>query len=308
METMSQFVEEGKLIGGVAIVTGAGEGIGRGVALRLAREGASLVIAELNGDTAAAVAGEVEALGRRALAYPIDISDVIAVKRMVRDVISEFGRIDILVNNAAIVQVKPMLDLSEEDWDRMIAVNQRGLFFCLQAVAAQMVRQIDGGRKELVTGRGKGATATREGHDMEHEHDSRRMQKLARECHGKIVNIVSYAAHRGRPLSTHYAASKAAVLSITRSAALALATYHINVNAVYPGVVLTSMWDEIDSAYSRSLGAKAGESKLDAVQSIPLGRPCTTEDVAGCVVFLSSSDADYITGQAVNVDGGRALL
>ena len=128
---------EQRLAEKVAIVTGAGQGIGKGIALRLAREGADIVIAEYNPQTAGDAVKEVEALGRRALGYPVDISNVDAVKQMVKDVVAEFGHIDILVNNAGVVQTKPMLDLSVAEWDRVINVNQRGMFFCLQAVAAQ---------------------------------------------------------------------------------------------------------------------------------------------------------------------------
>ncbi len=131
-----------RLFGKVAIVTGAGQGIGKGIALRLAREGADVVVAEYNSETAASTAREIEAIGRRALAYPVDISGVGGVRTMVDDVVAEFGHVDILVNNAGLVQTKPMMELTEKDWDRVMDVNQRGLFFCLQAVAAQMIRQL----------------------------------------------------------------------------------------------------------------------------------------------------------------------
>ena len=133
---------EQNLIDKIAIVTGAGQGIGKGVALRLARAGAHVVIAEYNPQTAEATSGEIIALGRRSLAYPIDLSRVEQIQPLVDKVVSEFGRIDILVNNAGRVQTKYMLDLTPEDWDRVVETNQRGLFFCLQAVAQQMISQI----------------------------------------------------------------------------------------------------------------------------------------------------------------------
>jgi NAD(P)-dependent dehydrogenase (short-subunit alcohol dehydrogenase family) len=284
------------LAGKVAIVTGAGQGIGKGIALRLAREGADLVVAEYNPDTAQATALEIEALGGRARAYAVDISDVAAVGRMVEEVVAGFGRIDILVNNAGLVQTKPMLDLTEADWDRVVDVNQRGLFFCLQAVAARMLRQLP----EALTA----ARAPADVFSVRQEAAGPEPSADLQASYGKIVNLSSVAGRRGRPLSTHYAASKAAVISITQSAALALAPYRINVNAVCPGVVPTPMWDQIDRDRARLFGAKPGEVIAAFVQTVPLKRAATAEDVAGAVAFFCSSDADYITGQALNVDGG----
>ncbi len=268
---------EQRLTGKVAIVTGAGQGIGKGVALRLAREGADIVVAEYNPETAAAAAGEIEALGRRALAYPIDIADVGAARRMVDEVVTGLGRIDILVNNAGRMQTRPMMELTEEDWDWVVDVNQRGLFFCLQAVAAQLIRQIP---------------------------DEVRASGRAERSYGKIINFSSVAGRSGRPLATHYAAAKTAVLSITKSAALALAPYNINVNAVCPGLVPTPMWAEIDATHARLKGMPPGDWIRQSIEGIPLKRAATPEDLAGAVAFLAGPDSDYITGQALNVDGG----
>jgi NAD(P)-dependent dehydrogenase (short-subunit alcohol dehydrogenase family) len=291
---------EQRLIGKVAIVTGAGQGIGKGIALRLAREGADVVVAEYNPETAASTAREIRALERRALAYPVDISGVAEVRTMVDDVVAEFGNIDILVNNAGLVQTKPMMDLTEGDWDRVIDVNQRGLFFCLQAVAAQMIRQLPEEWKADQTPADVFSLAEEEA------------DELARETEtvgsfGKIVNLSSISGRRGRPLSTHYAASKAATISITQSAALALAPYHINVNAVCPGIVPTPMWHQIDKDRGQLFGAKPGEAMKGFIQTVPLKRAATAEDVAGAVAFFCSSDSDYITGQALNVDGGYEM-
>jgi NAD(P)-dependent dehydrogenase (short-subunit alcohol dehydrogenase family) len=279
----------------VAIVTGAGQGIGQGIALRLAREGAAVVVAEYNRDTAAAAAEEIDALGGQALAYPIDISDRAAIRRMVAGVVAQLGRIDILVNNAGIGQTKPMMDLTEEDWDRVVNVNQRGFFFCLQTVAARMIDQLPQALKvqtpsDIVSLKKTAQTAPVE-------------EKLA-DSYGKIVNLSSVSGRRGRPLATHYAATKAAVISITQSAALALAPYRINVNAICPGIVPTPMWDQIDAARGRLFGADPGEAMATFIQTVPLKRAATPEDIAGAVAFFCSSDADYITGQALNVDGG----
>jgi NAD(P)-dependent dehydrogenase (short-subunit alcohol dehydrogenase family) len=269
---------EKQLVDKIAIVTGAGQGIGKGVALRLARAGAHVVVAEYNPDTAGTTSDEIRALGQRALPYPIDLSQVEQIQPMVDQVIGEFGRIDILVNNAGRVQTKYMLDLTPEDWDRVVDTNQRGLFFCLQAVARQMIAQIP---KEI-------RNADRAPHSF-----------------GKIVNFASIAGRSGRPYSTHYAAAKAAVINITKSAALALAKYNINVNAVAPGVAPTPMWVQIDRERGEIFGSKPGEAMHDFIEkNIPLKRASTIEDLAGAVCFLCSPDADYITGQCLNVDGG----
>jgi len=262
----------------VAIVTGAGQGIGKEVALRLARTGAHVVIAEYNPETAKATSAEVRALGRRALPYPIDLSQVEQIQPMINRTVSEFGRIDILVNNAGRVQTKHMLDLTPEDWDRIVNTNERGLFFCLQAVARQMIAQIP---EEI-------RNADRAPHSF-----------------GKIVNFSSVAGRSGRPYSTHYAAAKTAVISITKSAALALAKYNINVNAIAPGLVPTPMWIQIDHERGEIFGSKSGEAMHNFIeQNIPLRRAATAEDLAAAVAFLCSPDADYITGQCLNVDGG----
>ena len=262
----------------VAIVTGAGQGIGKGVALRLARAGAHVVIAEFNPETAETTSAEVRALGRRSFPYPIDLSLVDQIQPMVDRVVSEFGQIDILVNNAGRVQTKYMLDLTPEDWDLVVNTNQRGLFFCLQAVVRQMIAQIP---EEI-------RNADRAPHSF-----------------GKIVNFSSVAGRSGRPYSTHYAAAKAAVINITKSAALALAKYNINVNAVAPGLVPTPMWKQIDLERGQIFGSKPGEAMHDFIeQNIPLKRAATPEDLAGAIAFLCSPDADYITGQCLNVDGG----
>ncbi len=268
-----------RLMGKVAIVTGAGQGIGKAIGLRLAREGADVVVAEYNPESASATAAEIQALGRRAFAYPVDVADVAAVRRMVAAVAEQAGHIDILVNNAGVTQTKPMLEVSEEEWDRIVDVNQRGLFFCLQAVASQMVRQM---REESGAG------------------DARRSL-------GKIVNLASIAGQRGRPLEVHYAATKAAVISITQSAAIALAVHGINVNAVAPGVVVTPMWQQIDLDRGRLLGLPPGAVLAQFMGTIPLKRVGQPEDVAAAVAFLCSADADYITGHTLNVDGGYPI-
>jgi NAD(P)-dependent dehydrogenase (short-subunit alcohol dehydrogenase family) len=283
--------------GQVAIVTGSGQGIGKGIAKRLAREGASVVIAEYNPETAAAAVQEIEAGGGLAISYPIDVSDASAVQKMVADVVAEFDHIDILVNNAGVVQTKPMMDLTERDWDRIIAVNQRGSFFCLQAVAAQMIKQVPEPIRQMAE---KPADIMNIKPEDNVVSDSLETQTNF----GKIVNLSSIAARRGRPLATHYAASKAAIVSITQSAALALAPYRITVNAICPGIVPTPMWQQIDLERGELFGAEPGQVARAFVNVVPLKRAATAEDIGGAVAFFCSKDADYITGQALNVDGG----
>ena len=281
----------------VAIVTGSGQGIGKGIAKRLAREGATVVIAEFNAETAAAAVEEIKAEKGKALAYPVDIGDASAVQKMVDDVVVECGQINILVNNAGVVQTKPMMDLSEADWDRIITVNQRGSFFCLQAVAAQMIKQVPEAIRQMAEKPADIMNIKPEDKVVSEEMD-------APLNFGKIVNLASIAARRGRPLATHYAASKAAIVSITQSAALALAPYRITVNAICPGIVPTPMWQQIDQERGELFGAKPGEAVDAFINVVPLKRAATAEDIAGAVAFFCSKDANYITGQALNVDGG----
>ena len=264
--------------GRIIIVTGAGQGIGRGVAHRLAQEGALVVIAEYNRENAEAAAAEMSALGPEALAYPVDIGDRAQIEQMVAAVVARFGRIDGLVNNAGMNRPGPLFDLTPETWDPILRVNQSGLFWCLQAVAKQMVAQIP----EDVKAAGR-----------------------ADRSYGKIVNFSSVAGRGGRPYDAAYSATKWAVISITQSAASYLAPYNINVNAICPGLVPTPMWNTIDQVQGVARqGLQPGEWMRKSIESIPLKRAATPEDIAAVVSFLCSDDADYITGQALNVDGG----
>ncbi|MHB0870897.1 MAG: SDR family NAD(P)-dependent oxidoreductase [Chloroflexota bacterium] len=252
------------LKGKVALVTGAGQGIGRAVALRLAGEGADLVVADRNPETAQGVAQEVMGLGRQALGLRVDVRDLSQLQTMVDRAVERFGAIDVLVACAGIAQMKALLEVTEEEWDLVFDVNCRGLFFTLQLVARQMVRQE----------------------------------------RGTIVTIASIAGRAPRPMQPHYGASKAAVISITRSAAAALASSGITVNAICPGIVDTPMWRQLDEQATREFGLAAGEYTRQRLQQIPLGRLETPEDVANAAAFLASPEAGYITGQALNVDGG----
>ena len=268
---------EQRLTDKVAIVTGSGHGIGKAVALRLAREGADLIIADIDIRSAEGTVQEILDADRKAAAYFIDLANISQIQPMVEKVVNEFGRIDILVNAAGVAQTKPFLEITEEEWDRVLDINLKGTVFCIQAVAAQMIKQIP----------------------MEVRQAGR-----AERSYGKIVNFSSISGRRGRDLQTAYAASKAAIISVTQSAALAFKTYNINVNAIAPGVVPTPMWEQIDKEYSRIFGKEAGQPMKEFIERIPLKRAGSPEDVASAVIFLCTSDSDYITGQTLNVDGG----
>jgi meso-butanediol dehydrogenase/(S,S)-butanediol dehydrogenase/diacetyl reductase len=268
----------GRHEGKVVIVTGAGQGIGRGIAYRFAQEGAHVVIAEYNQANAETAAGECTAFGTEAFAYPIDIGDISQIEQMVNRVVEKFGRIDGLVNNAGISMPGPLFDLKPETWDPVMQVNLRGLFFCLQTVAKQMVAQIP---------------------------DEVKAAGRAEHSYGKIVNFSSVAGRSGRPFDAAYSATKWGVISLTQSAAQYLAPYNINVNAICPGLVPTPMWDNIDRVQGvQRQGLQPGEWMRKAIESVPLKRGGTPDDIAAAVSFLCSEDADYITGQALNVDGG----
>ena len=290
---------EQRLSGKVAIITGSGQGIGKGIAQRLAREGAHVVIAEYNAESAAAAAREIEAAGGRALAYRVDISDVAAVQRMVDDVAAQLGHIDILVNNAGVVQTKPMLDLTEADWDRVLDVNLRGTFFLVQAVARQMIKQLPESLREAAS-KPADIFATKK---PEAAAEGAEAEPLAA-SYGKIVSLSSVAGRRGRPLQTHYAATQGwdhQPDPVDRADPGALPDQR---NAVCPGIVPTPMWTEIDKERGKLFGAKPGEAMAAFINTVPLKRAATAEDIAGAVAFFCSSDSDYITGQALNVDGG----
>jgi NAD(P)-dependent dehydrogenase (short-subunit alcohol dehydrogenase family) len=259
------------------IVTGSGQGIGKAVALRLAQEGADVVVADINTQTAEQTAEEIRVLNRRAVACRIDVADIAEIQPMVDRAVAEFGGIDILVNAAGVVQTGLFLDLTEQQWDRVVDTNLKGTTFCVQAVGRQMIGQVP----EQVRAAGR-----------------------ADRSYGKIVNFSSICGRHGRAAQVPYAASKAAIISITQSAALAFAAYNINVNAVCPGIIPTPMWEQIDQDRGRISGLAAGESIKAFIEQTPLKRAGSVEDVAGVVAFLCSPDSDYMTGQTLSIDGG----
>ncbi|MBA7641689.1 3-oxoacyl-[acyl-carrier-protein] reductase FabG [subsurface metagenome] len=248
----------------LAIITGAARGFGKADALTLAREGADIAIWEINMDGAVQTAKEVRALGRKALAMKVDITNSSEINEVAQKVLDEFGKIDILVNNAGIVSSAPtILDLTDEQWSKEIGVNLTGTFYCTRAVLKHMIEQRS----------------------------------------GKIINISSFAAEFGRPFtSASYSASKAGVLGFTMSVARSVAKYGINVNAICPGIITT----EIHKAYT--------PEQLEALQAdIPFNRGGMEgvhgipEDVANTVLFLASSESDYITGTRIRVNGGSLM-
>ena len=262
----------GKLDGCSALVTGAARGIGRAIAMRYALEGANLFIVDIDDEGARSVAAEIVAGGGKAEAFHADAADPGQSAAMVAHAVKRSGRLDVMVNNAGVIRVRPLLELTPEDWDYINNVNARGLFFALQAGARQMMRQAPSGGRPR----------------------------------GKIVNIASIAGRIGRPMFAAYAASKAAAISITQSAASALAP-DITVNAICPGVVDTEMWRTIDREWTGLDGRTLGSAWADRISGIPMRRPETPEDLAGMALFLAGPDSDYITGQSFHVDGGLVM-
>jgi NAD(P)-dependent dehydrogenase (short-subunit alcohol dehydrogenase family) len=256
-----------ELQGQVAIVTGAGRGIGRATALELARMGADIVVAELDRVGADRTAAEVKGLGRRAIAMPTDVTSRADLAKMAEHARSEFGRIDILVNNAGIYRAASTLEVTEEHWDAVLTINAKAVFFASQAVLPTMIAQRS----------------------------------------GAIVSLASMAGRIGSATNLPYNASKAAVISITKSLALAHAPHGIRVNCVCPGFVETDMWTVVSREISAQLGLTVEEFNRRRLAQVPLGRMERPEDVASVIGFLASPRAGYMTGQALSVDGGLVM-
>lgn len=251
------------------LVTGAGAGIGEATALAMAGEGAAVAVADINEQAAQRTARKAEEQGAKSLAIAADCGDVASIDAMVRRTVDRLGGIDVIVNNAGVTRSAYIMDLTEEDWDRIHRVNAKGVFFCLQAAAREMIRQ------------GKG---------------------------GRIINIASIAGRGFAGTSNAiYAASKGAVISLTKTAAQQLARHDINVNSICPGVTLTDLVTGIVSDRARQRGKSVDELLAEFQKPIPLGRANTPDDIAAMAVFLSSPGARNITGQCYNVDGGLVL-
>jgi D-sorbitol dehydrogenase (acceptor) len=261
-----------RLAGRHALLTGAGGGIGLAVAEAYLREGARCTLADLAREPAAGVKALAAAHAGQVHYVAADVAKADDIAAMVASARSNFGTIDLLFNNAAVFDLAPLLQSDEAMYERLFAVNVKALFFVMQAVLAQMVAE--------------GA-----------------------ECAGRgaVINLASQAGRRGEALVSHYCASKAAVISYTQSAALAMAPHGIRVNAIAPGVIDTPMWAQVDALFARYEGLQPGEKKAAVGKAVPLGRMGVPQDVAGAAVFLASDEARYITAQTLNVDGGNVM-
>ncbi len=249
----------------IALVTGIGTGMGKAIALRCAREGAHVVGAEIDEASGQQTAAEVSAHDRRGLFVKTDMGKLADIRAAVARAVETFGQIDILVNNAGVTRSLGFFDVTEEDWDWIHAVNAKGVFFCMQEVAREMVKRNE----------------------------------------GRIVNIASIAGKGFRGTSNiSYAGSKGAVIAMTRIGASQLARHNINVNAICPGATRTSLYDRVMQQRVEREGISEAEatSRMDA--SIPLKRSNTPDDIANMAAFLASDEARNITGQSFNVDGG----
>jgi D-sorbitol dehydrogenase (acceptor) len=252
-----------RLEGKTALITGGNRGIGAAIAEAYAMEGARVCV----GGLVEARARETAArLGNDSFACQLDVTDRASVTACIAEVERRTGGIDILVNNAAVFDLAPIGEITEESYDRVFSVNVKGLLFTLQAVAESMKR---------------------------------------RGTRGKIINISSQAGRRGEALVGVYCASKAAVISLTQSAGLGLIKHGIHVNGIAPGVIDTDMWDVVDGLFAKHENRPLGEKKRLVGESVPFGRMGTSDDLKGCAVFLASPESDYIVAQTINVDGGN---
>ena len=257
----------GTVQGKSIIVTGAGRGIGAEIARDLAKNGASVCIADRNLSAAKKVAEEI---GKTAIAVEVDVADRASTKALIAATAKAFGKLDVMFNNAGISQTCPFMDVTEEDWRRIMDVNGLGVLIGTQEAARQMKAQGNG---------------------------------------GKIINTTSIAGKQGYPLFAHYCASKFAVVALTQAAARALAADKITVNAFAPGVVRTELWEQLDKEFmDLGLTQKPDQAINEFSQSILLGRYSKPEDITGVTTFLASTASDYVTGQTYMVDGGMVLI
>jgi meso-butanediol dehydrogenase / (S,S)-butanediol dehydrogenase / diacetyl reductase len=254
--------------GKVAVVTGASGGIGAAMAKRFAAEGAAIVVSAID-PRVEAVADELGKGGARVAAKVMDVTNKADVAALYDLAEKEFGRVDISVQNAGVITIARIEAMTEAEWDKVMAVNTKGVFLCCQEAIARIRRHGQGGR---------------------------------------LINTASGQARQGFVFTPHYAASKFGVVGITQSLAKEVAKEKITVNAICPGIIDTDMWAYNDAAWGKLLGDyKPGELMAEWVKNIPMGRAGSGEDVSGLVAFLASDDAAYITGQTINVDGGLIM-
>ncbi|CCV10123.1 L-iditol 2-dehydrogenase [Mesorhizobium sp. STM 4661] len=252
-----------RLKGKSALITGSARGIGKAFAEAYVREGATVAIADINLEAAEKTASEI---GKNAYAVRLDVADLSSIEAAVKAVEARTGGLDILINNAALFDLAPIVEITRASYEKLFSVNVAGTLFMLQAASRSMIAS------------GKG---------------------------GKIINMASQAGRRGEPLVAVYCATKAAVISLTQSAGLALIRHRINVNGIAPGVVESDMWDEVDALFARYENRPKGEKRRLVGEGVPYGRMGRPEDLTGMAVFLASEDADYIVAQTYNVDGGQ---
>ncbi|KOY00818.1 L-iditol 2-dehydrogenase [Pseudomonas nunensis] len=254
-----------RLEGKSTLITGAARGIGRVFAHAYINEGATVAIADINLQQAQATAAE---LGPNAYAVEMDVTNQSSIDGAIAAVVAKVGKLDILINNAALFDLAPITDISRKSYDRLFSINVAGTLFTLQAAARQMIAQ---------------------GHG------------------GKIINMASQAGRRGEALVAVYCATKAAVISLTQSAGLNLIKHGINVNAIAPGVVDGEHWDGVDALFAKYENRPLGEKKKLVGEEVPFGRMATAQDLVGMAIFLASAESDYIVAQTYNVDGGNWL-
>jgi len=252
-----------RLEGKSALITGAARGIGRAFAQAYLAEGATVGIGDIDMSAAEHTAGD---LGAGAYAVHIDVADQASIDAAMACVIARTGKLDILINNAALFDAAETVDITRASYDRLYAVNVAGTLFTMQAAARQMIAQ---------------------GHG------------------GKIINMASQAGRRGESLVLIYCSTKAAVISMTQSAGLNLIQHGINVNAIAPGVVDGEHWEHVDAMFAKLEGKQPGQKKAEVAAGVPAGRFAVPEDLTGMAVFLASRDSDYIVSQTYNVDGGQ---
>ncbi|WP_242217667.1 L-iditol 2-dehydrogenase [Shinella zoogloeoides] len=252
-----------RLEGKSALITGSARGIGRAFAEAYVREGARVAIADINIERASATASEI---GSAAYAVQMDVTRQDSIDAAIEACVKEAGGLDILVNNAALFDLAPLVEITRESYDRLFSINVAGTLFTMQAAAKQMIAQ----------GRG-----------------------------GKIVNMASQAGRRGEALVAVYCATKAAVISLTQSAGLNLIRHGINVNAIAPGVVDGEHWDGVDALFAKYENRPLGEKKRLVGAEVPFGRMGTADDLTGMAIFLASQESNYVVAQTYNVDGGN---